>query len=140
MCRLAFLICGYWGCLGTGRGGIRSLVPRAASMEDVSDLMEDLLAELRCSHAYLEFAASGYTGSVGIFASIDPRGFEPFPCGPTAWPAGEDAQEAFVQGFLGCDYHWDTAAGGFVVDTIVKGDPWRSSGGPLGKVSAAAAC
>jgi C-terminal processing protease CtpA/Prc len=84
-----------------------ALLPKVGTRDELSDVIQEMLAELRCSHVWEE--------------------------------AGRDdsAPPEQLPGVLGADFEWCSAAGGYRLVHIVRGDVWDAQrGGPLARPGA----
>ena len=77
-----------------------------ATRNELSDVLNELTGELRCSHVSFSGGDAG-----------DRR-----------------HTRAHQPGMLGCDFEWDARAGGYRVTHVVRGDTWdEARGGALAK-------
>ena len=82
------------------------VLPRISTRHELADMISDMVAELRSSHAGV------YTGD----------------------PGEHRRRRAHSPGHLGADFVWDPTQGGYVVTKIVEGDVWDEyTGGALRK-------
>ena len=82
-----------------------ALLARVACRSELEDLMQEMVGELRSSHAWVGVADSG-----------------------------RDSPRSHRPGYLGADFAWDDAMQGYRVLRVLQGDTWdERRGGPLAK-------